>query len=521
MTLPDDVARPISAEAARDHDLTRRTVSGLQWSALSGLASAVIQTVYTMVMSRLLAPRAFGLMAIGLVVVNLTGYFAQLGLGRAVIQKPELHDDEVRAAFGSSVGLGLIAAGAIWGLAPVFADLFTEPDAVGVLRALSPMFVLLGLGATADSLLRRHLRFRVRTIAGIISFGVGYLGVGIPMAAAGAGVYSLVGAVLSATALSTVMNYALVRHSIKPTVRLDAYRPLYSFGSRISLLSLTQYAGNNADTAAVGRFEVADLLGQYNRAFYLANLPMQYLLLSASQVLFPSFSAIQGDADRLGRTYLTVSSIAAAIVLPLLAGIGVAADDIVRVLLGPGWEQAASLVPLFVVAAGVKLLTQIASTVAESRGELNALLSRQAVYLVVFVALLFGASSRGLMAYAAAVIVAELVRHVLIVGHVRRSVGLGRRGIAAVYVPAIVTVAVVVPAVFGVRLLVETAGLPVLVRFLCEALAGAIGLAAAMRLPPLRSVRRELLDRLEQARVAQHGLVRWLVVVMLGPRPTG
>lgn len=68
-------------------NLASKAVSGLKWGSVSTIANAVMQIGYTSAMARLLAPEAFGLVAIAGVILRFGSYFAHLGLSQAIIQK--------------------------------------------------------------------------------------------------------------------------------------------------------------------------------------------------------------------------------------------------------------------------------------------------------------------------------------------------------------------------------------------------------------------------------------------------
>src|SRR6478672_12809066 len=104
--------------------LSARAVSGLRWSSLGYAALLAANVVYTVTMSRLLHPVAFGLVALAQVVVLFVQFFVRMGLASALVQKPELSREDVRAAStaGVAVGVGLYAV--LWVLSPLISDMF-------------------------------------------------------------------------------------------------------------------------------------------------------------------------------------------------------------------------------------------------------------------------------------------------------------------------------------------------------------------------------------------------------------
>src|SRR5436190_1541450 len=94
-----------AGSSAEKPNLTAHTASGLSWFYLSTMTLMVANLTYTATVSRLLAPVAFGLVAVANLVVLFIGYFARMGLAAALVQKPELSEEEIRAA--STAGIAV------------------------------------------------------------------------------------------------------------------------------------------------------------------------------------------------------------------------------------------------------------------------------------------------------------------------------------------------------------------------------------------------------------------------------
>src|SRR5437879_7540016 len=110
----------------------------------------------------------------------------------------------------------------LWLGAPTIAALVKAPSLVLGLRGLACLQPIAGLGVIADSLLRRELRFRTIANVRIVSYGVGYGGVGIVAALAGAREWALVAANATQAILTTAL---LLRRSEEHTSELQS--PMY------------------------------------------------------------------------------------------------------------------------------------------------------------------------------------------------------------------------------------------------------------------------------------------------------
>jgi O-antigen/teichoic acid export membrane protein len=480
---------------------------------------------YTATVSRLLDPADFGLMAMANLVVLFTQFFARMGLASALVQKPELSEEEIRASSTAGLVIGLACLAVVWVLAPAVAALFRAPTLPPVLRALGVSFVFMGWSMTGLGLLRRQLRFRTLSLISMGTYVLAYLVVGVGLAVAGAGVWSLVAASVASTAAQAVWQYAVVRHPLRPVLRWEPYRAVGGYGARLSGAYLMNYIGGNLDTFTVTRIASAADLGQYTRAYYLVFQPLgNYLAQALTNVLFSTLSRIQQDLARLRRAFLSVLSLGNLVLFPVCAGIAVAAQELVLVVLGPQWHLAVGLVPWFALAGGCNVASQLTQLLADARAELNRSLAVQTAYIVglgllILVALRF--RSQGIWVIAAAVAAAETLRYLGYLALARRVLELTPRRMWRAHVPAVLASAGVALVVAAVRwALAGHAATVVLLG--AEIAAGALALALCVRFSPLPAVREELWMRLDAAGVlgAAAGPRRRLASLALGrPQP--
>jgi lipopolysaccharide exporter len=497
---PDSTSAGIPGLAGRA-SLTARATSGLSWSALSTVALVVANLAYTATVSRLLDPAEFGLMAMANLVVLFGLHFARMGLASALVQKPDLTDEDIRAASTAGVLVGLACWGVMWLLAPAFGSLFHTPQVVPVLRGLGVSFLVMGWSMTGLGLLRRELRFRALSIISIGAYVVGYLVIGVGLALLGAGVWSLVAATVASTLIQAVWQFAILRHPVRPVLRWRPYRTVCGYGTRLSVAHVLDYLGGNLDTFTVARIASTAVLGQYTRAYYLVFQPLgNYLSAAVNSVAFAALSRVQEDPTRLRRGYLGLTSLGTLLVFPLCAGMAVAAPELVGAVLGQQWGAAVGLVPWFAVAAGCHVASQLSQSLAEARAELNRSIAVQVTYLLVLGALILLAlpfRSGGVWVIGAAVAAAEVLRYFGYLLLVRRVLDLSWARVWQAHVPALFASTGVALAVGAVRWALTPA--PTYVTLAAEITAGALALVPCIRVCPAAGIRDEIWFRLAAA----------------------
>ena len=502
---------------------------GIKWTTAAAVVTAVLQVGYTAVMARLLDPAAFGLVALAGVVLRFGGYFAEMGLGHALVQRPQLTTNDLRATFTGSVLLGVVVAALFWLLAPLSLLVLKNPAVVPLVRALALGFVVASLGLTATSVLRREMRFEVLAKIEVVAYVLAYGGVGLGSAWAGAGVWSLVAANLAQQLLTSVGTYVAVRHPLQLLFGWQHYSALLGYGSRVSLISFLEFVNGNLDTLLIGRLLGPVALGLYNRAFMLLYLPMYFLTNSVAKVAFPAFSQVQADVPRLRGLYLRSSTLVATLVLPLCAGVAVAAPEMVRVLLGPKWDASVPVLRALCVAIPLSLTTMFAGIVADARANLRRKVVLNVEFIVLLVGLFWLLRGYGIVGIAAAIGVGEVVRTFLYMRITHKDLVVGYAKLFAVYLSGLRNALVVGTGILLASVGLRALGWPALPVLGLQMLTGALALGALLLRWPsaeLRPLLLPVLRRLETlpllpagARAGLRRYINWLDPVVAQPGP--
>src|SRR5437660_1083830 len=150
-------------------DLRGRSVRGVTATLTSQGALFLIQSVSMIVLARLLTPADFGLVAMVTAVSDLATPFADVGLSQATIQRKEISHAQVSTLFWINVAIGLVFAFVMVGLGPVLARFYGEPRLKGITALMSLTFLIAGVRAQPEALLKRQMRFSSLAIRNVAS----------------------------------------------------------------------------------------------------------------------------------------------------------------------------------------------------------------------------------------------------------------------------------------------------------------------------------------------------------------
>jgi O-antigen/teichoic acid export membrane protein len=365
--------------------LTHQTVAGMLWMIYGKVAFAILQLLILGVLARLLSPADFGVVSAAAVVIGFSAIVSQLGLGPALVQRPDLEPRHVETAFTASVVLGLFLGAVIYFGAPLAAEFLRMPGVTPVLHVLAWVFPLQGLQTVASSLMSRELRFRWLANLDVITYAIGYGLVGVITALLGWGVWALVAAQMAQTLLKTSVLLTQYPPRFRQFTDHRAFRELMYFGGGFTAARIANYVALNGDNMTVGRFLGPSALGYYGRAYSLMSAPAYGFGTVLDAVLFPAMAKVQDDPRRLSAAYRRgVALIALLVLMPSLAII-LLAPEVIHVALGARW--AAVVAPFQILAIGMLFRTsyKMSDSITRSTGAVYRRAWRQALYAVLVV----------------------------------------------------------------------------------------------------------------------------------------
>lgn len=333
-------------------------VRNARWVGAIQVTRVAVQLVSMLVLSRLLSPADFGLVALAFAVTNLALLVRDLGTGAAIIQKAVLDPKTTSTAHWSNCFVGAALGLILFLLSGPLATLLGAAEARPLLQFLAVTFPLLGSTTVHQALLERESRFALIARIEITALLSG-LAVALGSALMGAGAYSLVLQTLTIAVVSAIQLW--IASDLRPGWSWSAShaRGLWRFSGYLLGFNLVNYFARNADTLIIGRVLGAASLGPYSLAYRLMLFPLQNLTFVATRALLPVMSRAQQTPAQLGEIYLKLLSVIAFFTAPLMTGLFVLRDSFVAVALGDSWTAVADLTAWL---APVGLIQSLASS---------------------------------------------------------------------------------------------------------------------------------------------------------------
>jgi len=319
-------------------------VRGAAWTAAGYGGSQAFRLVSTLVLARhLLAPEAFGLVA--LVNVFLTGLdmLSDLGIGMDVVQHRRGDDAAfINTAFLIQVGRGLLLWAVAVALAFPFALLYNQPQ-VRLLASVGALSVAVrGVSSGSVWLMTRHVQLKKLAFLNLSGEAAGFM-VSVAWAVVSPTAWALVAGRLAMTVTFTVGSHLLAENRVSLTWDRLAARDIFVFGTGIFLSSATYFLGGEAERLVVAKFITVAELGCLSLALTLASAPAQAVGQVVGQVFFPLISqSIREDRSKAAHHFEHSRLVFSALAVILGIGFIAYSHRVVALLLPPkfamtGW----------------------------------------------------------------------------------------------------------------------------------------------------------------------------------------
>jgi PST family polysaccharide transporter len=431
--------------------LGRQSIRGGIISIVARATNAVVQIGSVLFLARLLTPEDYGLVAMVTALTAFAPALVDLGTRDAVVQRDRITEGEVSALFWFTVGVGCTFALIISGSAPLIAGFYKEPRLTAIAVASSLTFVLLGLTAQHQGLLRRAVMFREIAIVEV-SANVLSAGGAITMAFFDFGHWALVARPITLSFLTAIGTWWFCRWLPGRPVLTPGVEQMVKFGLNLSGFVATDFVARNSDRVAVGRGLGARTLGLYQNALFVYEHLLDVLVHPLHQVAVSSLSKLQHDRAELQRSWAKALSIVAFCAMPAFGILAITSGDLIPLVLGQKWAVAGALL-------SVLALRGIGHCVERTLGWLHVAAGRTDRWLrwgIVSTSVQLGALFCGLPFGPFGVVWAHVcsmyVLFIPAVAYAGRPLGIGARDVIAAVGPQFVSALAAAGVGFALRL---------------------------------------------------------------------
>ena len=265
-------------------------LKGGVWTLFGFGSNQVLRLLSNLLLTHLLAPDIFGLMALVSIFITGLQMFSDLGIGQCIIQNPRGDEPQfLNTAFSMQIIRGVFLWLASCALAYPFSLIYNQSGLFYLIPIASLSTVIAGFANTAIWSLTRHVQLGKVIILNTLSNFVG-VGVSIIWALVHPTVWVIVGGNLAMVTCECIGSHFLLQSRNWPQWDLNARKSILGFGKGIFLSSATWFLAGQAERLILGRFVSLAWLGVFSIALLLAESVSNAFQEVISRAIFPTIA---------------------------------------------------------------------------------------------------------------------------------------------------------------------------------------------------------------------------------------
>jgi len=358
----------------------RAAVRGALWAGLNSFAPAVVAAGVFTVTSRYLTPAEYGLVALATSISFLASAITPAGFGEALIQRRDISYRHVDAVFWLCVGTALLIYGGLVLLAPVLAGFLGERGLLALIPVVGARIIFDQAAIVPTSLLARSMSFDKIALRTTIASLVAAV-VCVPLLFLGYGVWALA---LSYVA-GSIATFSAAFLSVKwrPALSLDfsALREVSRYGVFASGHRTIQLL--NTDQLLIGWLMGTASVGIYGFARRIFQLLNDLIAGALRTVSFTMLSSLQSEHEKLKEAFLFATFASAAFSFPIFVGLAAVSGDLVPLVFGEHWSEAAPSLQAFCAIGFLSCIGVLQSSLITSQGRVGWWMSYQAAQQIL------------------------------------------------------------------------------------------------------------------------------------------
>ena len=383
--------------------LAQKAVSGAAWNIVASLGARILGVVATLIVTRFIAPGDYGQVIGAAILVQTCVAISQLGLLQYLAVKRDAGPDVI---FHITFYTSLVCSVAL-AVALVTSDRIGPFFGVNELGKYLPWLCVAGmmdrLSSIPERILYRNLRFRFVALtraAGELAFSVGAM----LLAGLGKGGMAIIVATLLRSGLRSVIFVAAVdaRTWLRPyALRWSTTRAIFAFGLPLSVSNIAGVLSTRWDNLITSHYFGPGIMGAYNLAYGLSEMPVTQVAEQVGDVLLPSFAQMAPDERRktLGRSMALLGIL----VFPLAVGLAAVSDTLARAFFDAKWANVGPMLALLSVLSITRPVIYIVVSYLQASSRVFAVSTIEVTKMFLLFAMMIAAAPYGIMAMCTAV----------------------------------------------------------------------------------------------------------------------
>ncbi|KOF08668.1 hypothetical protein AC739_19015 [Planococcus glaciei] len=371
------------------------------WSFLSEIVAKTLGPLLFLVMTMLLSPKDFGLVAVATTILGLLMVISDMGMSKVIIQESgdeEYLDQLNNVAFWFNIVMGMLVFLVLFLFSTPIAKLYGEPAASAILQVMSLQVIFFAFSSIQSAIKKKYLDFKSLFYIRLVTVCTPAL-VSVPLAFMGVGFWAIVwGNVLGSLATAII----LWKNSVwKPRFYFNFIILKYIFSKGIwsTFESLIVWVPILLDTFLITKYLSSSNLGLYITSRNLFTVAVGVFLGPLIPILFSSLSIIKNDLAAMKRAVLFSQKMIFAVSAMMGVFVFIFRDIIEKLVFTDDWDGLGQIVGILFLVLGFEYFCSSIIEGFRAKGKFKILALNVLVCTVISIPILFYAAQFSLISY--------------------------------------------------------------------------------------------------------------------------
>ena len=369
--------------------IKKNAVNATKWASITELSAKLVLPITNMILARILAPEAFGILATVIIIISFADMFADAGFQKFLIQY-EFPSEEnkfqyANVAFWTNFIISMLLWGIIFSYSEQIALILGNPELSIVIAVACIQLPITSFSSIQMALFRRHFDFKTLFYVRIVSVILPFI-ITIPLAYLGFDYWSLiignlVGQLFNALILT-------IKSKWKPRLfyNIKILKDMLSFSIWSLVEAIFIWLTAWVDVLIIGSLLNSYYMGLYTTSLNIINSMMALVTSATVPVLFSTLSRLQNNTEQFNKVFFNTQRLVSIIVLPVGVGIFLFSDLITWILLGENWSEASQIIGNWALTSAIMIVFgHYCSEVYRAKGQPKLSFLAQVLHLIVLV----------------------------------------------------------------------------------------------------------------------------------------
>ena len=372
-----------------ENNLQNKMINATKWSAITEIAAKLISPVTNMILARILAPEAFGVVATVTMIISFAEMFTDSGFQKYLVQHEFKDEDEkyknANVAFWTNFGISVV----LWSMIILFSEqlatLVGNPRLKNVITISCFQLPLTSFSSIQMALYRRDFDFKTLFKVRLVSICIPFA-ITIPLAFLGLNYWALIIGTITIQISNAIILTIKSKWKPKFYYSVPILKEMLSFSIWSLIEAISIWLTTWVDSFIIGSTLNQYYLGIYKTSTSMVNTLMALITSSVVPVLFSTLSRLQENDKQFNDIFFKFQRLVSVLVLPLGIGVYLYSDLATQILLGNQWNEASGVIGVWALTSSIIIVFgNLYSEVYRAKGRPRLSFIAQVLHLIVLV----------------------------------------------------------------------------------------------------------------------------------------